>query len=70
MDKLSALLNELREKKNLSFTDLEELTGISASYLWILETKANKIPSQRILNTLADFYNVNYDVFINAIKKR
>ncbi|WP_238883747.1 helix-turn-helix transcriptional regulator [Clostridium sp. YIM B02551] len=70
MDKLSALLNELREKKNLSFTELEELTGISASYLWILETKANKIPSPRILNTLADFYNVNYDVFINAIKKR
>jgi Predicted transcriptional regulators len=70
MDNLSALLNELREKKNLSFTDIEESTGISASYLWLLETKDNKIPSPRILNTLATFYNVDYTVFINAIKNR
>ncbi|MDD7794239.1 helix-turn-helix domain-containing protein [Clostridium sp. 'White wine YQ'] len=70
MDKLNTLLNELREKENLSFTDLEESTGISATYLWLLETKANKIPSPRILNTLANFYNVDYTIFINAIKER
>lgn len=52
-------LKELRISKSMSLRDVELLSGVSASYLWRLETGDKRAPTIPILTKLAVVYKIN-----------
>ncbi len=69
MDSLKTLGEELkvaRTIKGLSLREVEDITGVSNSYLSQLETDKIKKPSVHILNKLSKVYDVKLEKFLEA----
>lgn len=60
MNKFGKQLEILREKKELSYSELEKKTGMSKSLLWRHETGKSD-PGLSSLIKLADFFGVTLD---------
>jgi len=60
MNKFGKRLEILREKKELSYSELEKKTGMSKSLLWRYETGKSD-PGLSSLIKLADFFGVTLD---------
>ncbi|GHH97583.1 helix-turn-helix domain-containing protein [Neobacillus kokaensis] len=58
-------LKQLRGDKGLSLTKLSELTGISKSYLSLMERDIQTNPSLDILEKIARILEVEVDYFVN-----
>ncbi|WP_026576000.1 helix-turn-helix domain-containing protein [Bacillus sp. UNC438CL73TsuS30] len=59
-------LKILREEKGLSISQLSELSGISKSYLSLIERDIQRNPSIEILDKIAKTLNVDIDQFIKG----
>jgi transcriptional regulator with XRE-family HTH domain len=57
-------IKDLRRGKGLSLSRLSELTGISKSYLSIIERDLHKNPSLDILEKLASFFQVDVEYLV------
>ncbi len=57
---LGRRLKELRESRGLSLKQVGAETGVSSSFIWMIETGRNE-PTVGRLVTLADFYEVGLD---------
>ncbi len=57
-------VKQLRQKKQLSFSELSEKAGLSVSYLNEIE-KGKKYPKDDKIRALADALNVKYDDLVN-----
>lgn len=53
---LSKLLKKIRKAKEFSLREVEEITGISNSYLSQIERSTEKVPSIRTLSRLSEAY--------------
>ncbi|AZU63881.1 helix-turn-helix domain-containing protein [Neobacillus mesonae] len=58
-------LKQLREEKGFSLTKLSELTGISKSYLSLIERDIQTNPSLDIVEKVSRALEVEVDFFIN-----
>lgn len=63
------LLNELRTSREMTLQELEEKTGITASYIYRLEIGKNQ-PSLRVLEQLADVLNVDPRIWFKKHTKK
>lgn len=61
-------IRKLRTEQGMSLNRLSELTGISKSYLSLLERGIQKNPSIVVLEKLAEALQVSLDVFIKREK--
>lgn len=52
-------LKEIRVSKDMSLKDIEEICGVSASYIWRIEIGEKKSPSIPILAKISKAYNIN-----------
>jgi len=59
--KFGQYLRRLRKKKNLSLRQLSDLTGISDSYLSLIEKGKRGVPRPEYLRRLAEALGVSYD---------
>ena len=60
MKEMKDVLKDLREEKHLSQTQLADMLKLSASTIGMYES-GKRIPRPEILETFADFYNVDMD---------
>lgn len=60
MKEMKDVLKDLREEKHLSQTQLADMLKLSASAIGMYES-GKRIPRPEILETFADFYNVDMD---------
>lgn len=67
MNNLGNYFKTLRLKKGASLNQVEEYTGISASYISRIESGERKVPSVIILNQLADYYKVLLEDILEVI---
>ena len=58
-NKTGEVLKGLRKERNLSLQDVADEIGCSASYLHRLENSTRKNPSMKMVQNLAEFYQVN-----------
>lgn len=63
----SSYLKNLRLSQNLTLREVEAKSGISISYIHLLEKGAKKSPNISILNKLADVYGVSVSDFNKII---
>ncbi|CEG28314.1 helix-turn-helix domain-containing protein [Bacillus sp. B-jedd] len=61
-------IRKLRDERGMSLNKLSGLTGISKSYLSLLERGIQKNPSIVVLEKLAEAFQVSVDVFIRREK--
>jgi len=66
MSKLGELLRKTRELKGESLRDVEKATDVSNAYLSQIESGKIDEPSPNKLKALADHYEVNYAVLMEA----
>ncbi len=62
-------LKQMRESRNLSYRQLEQLSGVSSTYLHRLEVGARRSPSIPVAKKIAEAFNVPFEVvakFINS----
>jgi len=59
-------LKTARDLRNLSLRQVEEATGISNAYLSQLENAKVKKPSPHFLHKLANIYDIQYEVLMEA----
>lgn len=52
-------LREIRVSKDMSLKDIEEICGVSASYIWRIEIGEKKSPSIPILAKISKAYNIS-----------
>lgn len=64
----SKRLKELREKKGLSQEELADKLGIPRTSVSHYETSDDRIPRQKRLNDIADFFGVSVDYLIGRAK--
>lgn len=71
---LRNILYEARIKKGKSFKEVEDYTGVSASYICRIESGQRKMPSAEVVQILSDFYGIDMfsllpflGVYINTI---
>lgn len=64
--KFGPLLRELRRKGGFSLAELQDKTGISASYINRMENGERKTPSVSIIETLANALQVDKNLLISA----
>lgn len=64
--KFGPLLRELRKQRGFSLAELQDKTGISASYLNRMENGERKTPSVSIIETLANALQVDKNLLISA----
>lgn len=57
--KTGQVLKDLRKERNLSLQDVADEIGCSPSYLHRLENSTRKNPSMKMVQNLAEFYQVN-----------
>ncbi|MEH6907466.1 helix-turn-helix domain-containing protein [Neobacillus drentensis] len=62
-------LKMLRNAKGISLTKLGELTGISKSYLSLIERDIQRNPSLEILGKLAKTFDVDVEYLVKDMKK-
>lgn len=67
MNNLGNYLKKLRLKKGASLNQVEEYTGVSASYISRLESGERKVPSVVILSQLAVYYKVLLEDILEVI---
>ncbi|MTV49824.1 helix-turn-helix domain-containing protein [Heliobacillus mobilis] len=61
-------LRDIREKKGITLTQLSEKIGVSAAYLSGLE-RGFKMPSDKLIMELADFYKLDTEDLFNRFGK-
>ena len=66
MTKFQKLLIEARKKAGVSTRELERLSGVSKSYISMLEGGQRGVPAPEILQKLAGPLNVSYDELMAA----
>ena len=64
--KIKENLAYYRKKMNLSFRELGKLTNINYATLYYIENGKTPNPQILIINTLADFFNISLDEFVNV----
>ena len=62
--RLGTYLKQSRENASLTLREVEKRAGISNSYLSQIENSKNKNPSPKLLFSLAELYNVEYDFLL------
>ena len=65
--KLGDFFRNLRKKKGVSLRDIEKATNISNAYLSQLENDRIKNPSPKIVNKLANYYEVSYSKLLELV---
>jgi len=58
MDDFGAYLRRLRQEQKLTLREVEEMAGVSNSYLTLIERGLRKPPGADVLKKLAPVYNV------------
>ncbi|MCK4260732.1 MAG: helix-turn-helix domain-containing protein [Halanaerobiales bacterium] len=66
---LGERLKQARKQKELTLVQVENLTGISQSYLSKIERGQRKKPSLELISELAKLYNVDLNWLIEGFKE-
>ncbi|BBW98922.1 helix-turn-helix domain-containing protein [Geobacillus subterraneus] len=65
-NRLGELLRALREEKGYTLRQLEEMTNVTASYLYRIETGNRKAPSINVVHRLAEALEVDPSLLLEA----